>query len=223
MTLEEIIEAIGVKPYHRESNGALFHGDCLEVMRGIPDGAVDLVVTDPPYGISEKWVGGFSANHGWGRSHVEKTTRNAWDSAPPSVACFSEIGRVSRMQVVWGGNYFPLPPSRCWLVWNKPERGFTLAEAELAWTNADSLVRVYDGPRHEANRVHPTQKPLDLMKWCLAQSWAAASDIILDPFAGSGTTLVAAKQLGRRYIGIDIEDKYCAIAVDRLRQEELFG
>ncbi|NIP97629.1 MAG: site-specific DNA-methyltransferase [Akkermansiaceae bacterium] len=124
--------------------------------------------------------------------------------------------------IVWGGNYFELAPSRCWLVWNKPERGFTLAEAELAWTNADSVVRVFDGNRHDTTTDHPTEKPLRLFKWCASLPWSRSATTILDPFCGSGTTLRAAKDLGRKAIGIEIEERYCEIAAKRCRQEVLF-
>jgi DNA modification methylase len=107
-------------------------------------------------------------------------------------------------------------------VWNKPERGFSLAEAELAWTTADNVVRVFDYKRHENGRLHPTQKPLALFRWCLTLPWAKGAITILDPFAGSGTTLRAAKDLGRRAIGIEIEEKYCEIAANRLQQGVLF-
>lgn len=126
--------------------------------------------------------------------------------------------------IIWGGNYFDLPPSRCWLVWNKPERNFTLAEAELAWTNIDAVVRVFDAPRSDVGREHPTQKPLALMRWCIAK--LPRAETILDPFMGSGTTGVAAVNLGRRFVGIEREPKYFDIACRRIeqayRQPDLF-
>jgi DNA modification methylase len=104
-------------------------------------------------------------------------------------------------------------------VWNKPERGFSLAEAELAWTSRDNVVRVFDGNRSDPGREHPTQKPIKLMTWCLSFFPDAAS--VLDPFMGSGTTLRAAKDLGRKAIGIEVEERYCEIAARRMRQEVL--
>ncbi len=193
-------------------------GDCLDIMKGIPDGVIDAVITDPPYGIGAVWVGG--SGHGWGKADKAKLIRNEWDFASPDQKYFNEIFRISKNQVIWGGNYFDLPKSRGWFVWNKPERNFTLAEAELCWTNRDTVIRVYDCNRSDANRRHPTQKPIKLMRWCLDKF--SDCRLILDPFAGSGTTLVAAKQLGRKYIGIEISPEYCKTAEDRLRQEELF-
>jgi site-specific DNA-methyltransferase (adenine-specific) len=180
---------------------------------------VDLVLTDPPYGIQDKWVGGFSDKHGWGKALQENTLRKQWDGKPPSIELISKIISMAKTSIIWGGNYFALPLTRCWLIWNKPERGFSLAEAELAWTNADNVVRVCDANRSDTGREHPTQKPLYLMKWCLELSWAKQAKTILDPFMGSGTTIQAAKELNRYSIGIEIEEKYCEIAAKRCMQE----
>lgn len=207
-----------LKPYYETENGKLYHGACEDVLTEIED-KVDLCLTDPPYGIGSKWVGGFGKNHGWSKSHIEKETRNEWDAKPPSKECFDIIMAMSEKQIIWGGNYFDLPPSRCWLVWNKPERNFTLAEAELAWTNADNVVRVYDRRRHENNRVHPTQKPVELFIWCLGLSWSKAAQIICDPFAGSGTTGIACERLNRKYILIEKELEYVEIAAQRISRE----
>jgi len=219
MNLDEIIDSIDQRPFYRCEDGALYCSPCEDILPQLPEGCVDLCLTDPPYGIGEKWVGGFSEKHGWGKSLPEQSIRNGWDSKPPSKEIFGLIRSRSDLQIIWGGNYFELPPSRCWLIWNKPERGFTLAEAELAWTNADNVARVCDLPRHESNRRHPTQKPLALMEWCLSLSWASGSDLILDPFLGSGTTAVACKRLGRKFIGIEISEEYCQIAKDRIQAE----
>jgi len=124
--------------------------------------------------------------------------------------------------IVWGGNYFELPPARCFLVWNKPERSFTLAEAEYAWTNIDNVARVCDYRRSDPDRTHPTQKPLGLMRWCLSQNWSKDCQSILDPFAGCGTTGLAAKLEGRRAVLIEANEGYCEAAANRLRQGVLF-
>lgn len=207
-----------MKPYYQDAQVTLYHGDCREVLPTLPP--VDLVLTDPPYGIASVWKGG--KGHGWGRARAQQPERNAWDESPPSDELLSEIIAKGKQNIVWGGNHYRLPPSRGWLVWNKPERNFTLSEAELAWTNLDSVVRVFDWRRSDPCRIHPTQKPLELMKWCLSQ----ASDVrtVLDPFCGSGTTLRATKDMGYQAIGIEIEERYCEIAAKRCAQEVLdFG
>lgn len=188
----------------------LICGDCREILPTL--GKVDAVVTDPPYGIARTWKGG--KGHGWGKAREEGDLRNEWDAAAPSKDTISTILSCSREQIIWGGNYFDLPESRCWYIWNKPERGFSLAEAEMAWTNRDSVVRVFDAPRSDVGREHPTQKPLELMKWCIEKTKGL---LILDPFMGSGTTGVAAVKLGRKFIGIEIEERYFDIAVRRIQ------
>ena len=195
-------------------NATLYLGDCLEILPTLEK--VDAVITDPPYGIARIWSKG-SERHGWTKANAEAIIRNEWDDKPLDAAAIDALLVAGDQHIIWGGNYFPLPQSRCWLVWNKPERGFSLAEAELAWTSFDAVVRVFDGNRSEPDRVHPTQKPVALMRWCVAKT----TGDVLDPFMGSGTTLVAAKNLGRKAIGIEIEERYCEIAVKRLAQEVL--
>lgn len=193
-------------------DATLYLGDCREVLPTL--GRVDAVVTDPPYGIAATWKGGFSQKHGWGKASTEAKLRNVWDAEAPSEDTLAQILACSDQQIIWGGNYFALPPSRCWFVWNKPERGFTLAEAELAWTNRDNVVRVFDAPRSEPDRKHPTQKPVALMAWCVEKT----SGLVLDPFMGSGTTGVAALNMGRKFIGVERDPAYFAIACKRIEE-----
>lgn len=192
----------------------MYHGDCREVLPEL--GVFDLLLTDPPYGIADVWKGGFNSNHGWGKAKGEADLRNEWDGQPPDADLFRLILAHSRHAVIWGGNHFELPVSRGWYVWNKPERNFTLAEAELAWTNRDTVIRVYDANRSDPGRLHPTQKPLTLMRWCIEKFPDAVA--VLDPFMGSGTTLRAAADAGKQAVGIEIEERYCEIAVQRLAQ-----
>lgn len=197
----------------------LFNADMRDVLPTL--GKVDACVTDPPYGIAATWKGG--SGHGWGKAQGESSLRNEWDAAAPSKDVLDLLIASAAETVLCGGNYFDLPPSRGWLVWNKPERGFTLAEAELAWTNRDTVIRVFDGNRSDPGREHPTQKPLSLMMWCVERLKAKT---ILDPFMGSGTTGVAAVKLGRRFIGVEIEPRYFDIACRRIeeasKQADLF-
>ena len=204
------------KPYYERDGITIFHGDCREILPQLEP--VDLVLTDPPYGIAKIWVRG-SGKHGWAKANAEAALRNQWDKEPPSADLIDAVVAKGTHAVVWGGNYFALPLSRGWLVWNKPERNFSLGEAELAWTTRDNVIRVRDDVRSEPTREHPTQKPLALMRWCVDLFPDAVT--ILDPFMGSGTTLRAAKDLGRKAIGIEIEERYCEIAAKRLSQEVL--
>ena len=194
----------------------LVQGDCRDVLPTL--GKVDAVVTDPPYGIAKVWQGGLG--HGWGKAREQSELRNEWDEAIPSADTMALILAAAPEIIIWGGNYFNLPPSRCWLVWNKPERGFSLAEAELAWTNRDNVVRVCDAPRSESDREHPTQKPVKVMRFSIDK---VKGQTILDPFMGSGTTGVAAVQMGRDFIGVEREERYFDIACRRIEQAQRQG
>ena len=189
-------------------DATLYRGDCLEILPTL--GKVDCVVTDPPYGIADKWKGG--SGHGWGKAQAEGVLRNEWDARPLDHRAIDILLAAADQHIIWGGNYFDLPPSRCWFIWNKPERGFSLAEAEMAWTNRDNVVRVFDCPRSEPDRTHPTQKPVALMRWCIEKT----TGTVCDPFMGSGTTGVACAKLGRKFIGIEMEPKYFDIACKRI-------
>jgi site-specific DNA-methyltransferase (adenine-specific) len=195
----------------------LYLGDCLEYMKSMPDKSVDAVITDPPYGIADVWKGGSSC--GWSVARLATAKRNEWDSKPDA-AVFENILRVGNKSIIWGGNYFDLPISRGWLIWVKPERGFSLSEAELAWTTMQMPMRVWEHRRSDPDRIHPTQKPTGLMRWCI-QNWTNPTDTIFDPFMGSGTTGVAAIQLGRNFIGCEIDPTYYAIAEKRIKEATL--
>ena len=202
----------------RIGRALLIQADCRDILPLLPK--VDSVVTDPPYGIAKVWQGGFSGKHGWGKAGEQSELRNEWDETVPSRETMALILAAAPEVIIWGGNYFDLPPSRCWLVWNKPERGFSLAEAELAWTNRDNVVRVCDAPRSESDREHPTQKPVKVMRFSIDK---VKGQTILDPFMGSGTTGVAAVQMGRKFIGIEREPKYFDIACKRIEDAQRQG
>lgn len=209
-----------MKPYYEQDGITLYHGDCREILPTFPDKSFDLVLTDPPYGIGMDGQRRSTGVHCGRKGYVYM----GWDRERPAGEIFMQMYRVSEEQIIWGGNYFVehLPASSGWMVWDKGQR-IKQSDGELAFAFFDRALRI-----KTMNRVallndgaqHPTQKPVDLMKWCLDSAPAAAS--ILDPFCGSGTTLVAAKQLGRKAVGIEIEEKYCEITVKRLAQMEMF-
>jgi len=170
---------------------------------------VDLVLTDPPYGL------GISSNPV--RQLHEKQD---WDSAPVDAELLSVCMDAGREQIVWGGNYFGLPAHQCFLVWNKHQpQDFSLAMCEQAWTSLKMPAKLFSRSVRYL-KEHPTEKPIELMRWCI-EMCSGEPSTILDPFMGSGTTLRAAKDLGRKAIGIEIEEKYCEIAAKRLAQEVL--
>lgn len=188
----------------------IIQGDCLEVMRGFDDKQFDLVLTDPPYGI------GIAAN-----PFRQKFEKENWDDFVPSKEYFDEIFRVSKQQVIWGGNYFGLPASQGFLVWDKKQpEDFSSSMCEMAWMSRQSPAKLYKEWVVSIKKFHPTTKPLELMRWCI--SLFPEAETILDPFAGSGTTVVAAKELGKTATGIEISPKYCEVARNRLSQQQLF-
>jgi DNA modification methylase len=183
----------------------------------IVEGAkIDVVITDPPYGIAGVWKGG--SGKGWSKADSQKEKRNQWDNIPSETA-MKTILQLRDNQIIWGGNYFNLPVSRGWLVWVKPERNFTLSEAELAWTSISMPMRVFECRRSDPDRTHPTQKPLALMRWCV-EKFSAPGDTVCDPYMGSGTTGVACAQLNRNFIGIEIDPEYYASSQKRIAQAE---
>ena len=199
-------------------------GDCLELMRDIPDKSIDLCLTDPPYGIKrDKGFGGFG---GFGKPIARRQYNDCWDNKRPDKIYFDEILRISKNVLIFGGNYFAdiLPQGKHWIVWDKLNTMPTFSDCELIWTNIkrNSVKKItyqYNGLLgKEKERYHPTQKPLKLIEE-LIKKYTKENDLILDPFLGSGTTAVAAKNLGRRLIGIEISEKYCEVARRRLGQE----
>ena len=186
----------------------IIHADCMDVLKTFSDNQFDLLITDPPYGLNLAKRGSIG-----GRANA--FTPMDWDITIPSRKCFDEMRRVTKNQIVWGGNYFTdhLPSSRCWLVWHKkydlPRNSF--ADCELAWTSFDRNAYVYNcrwsgfvKDSREKRVAHPMQKALEVMKWCVRE-FSREGDTILDPFAGSFTTAVAARQLNRRFVCIERE------------------
>ena len=201
-----------MKPYYEHAGITIYHGDCRDGLSMLSH--VGLVLTDPPYGLADRWIGGT-----WGAAKMYDDARR-WDRDLPTDAVVSLVSLAPKV-IVWGGNLYPLPPSRSWLAWEKPNKLQTMADFELAWTNLDRPSKLLkEGRNADGKRQHPTQKPVTLMRWCFA--YAGEAELTVDPFMGSGTTLVAAKDLGRRAIGIEIDERYCEIAAKRLSQEVLF-
>ena len=196
----------------------LWLGDCAEVIEHLHNALSSpvAVLTDPPYGIGDRMNGGT-----WGAASKYADFRR-WDVAP-SRALLHGLDR-SGPAIIWGGNYFDLPASRCWLAWDKLNAVPTMADLELAWTNLDRPAKRMRLPVGKHEWGHPTEKPLALMEWCLG--FLPSDRIVFDPFLGSGTTLVACANLGRHGIGIEIDPKYFDIACRRVeaayRQPRLF-
>jgi DNA modification methylase len=223
-------------PYYEADGILIYHGDCAEIAPTL--GRFDLLCTDPPYGIGEaRNVDAGRKKKGFGgkRSAAPRNYgASDWDDAPPGHEVLQAMREAAEWQCLFGGNYFALPPSSCWLVWDKENGANSFADAELAWTNYKCAVRL---KRYRWNgyirgalsgkaaieaepRYHPTQKPLAVMSWAISLCPDKPTSV-LDPFMGSGTTLRACKDLGIRAVSIEREEKYCEIAARRLRQQTL--
>ena len=206
-------------------NATLYHGDCREVLPVLPH--VDLILTDPPYGIGEA----AGKNKSRGKMAVARDYGNDdWDNEPPPDWLIGLIRDKAKWQVLFGGNYYTLPPATCWLVWDKENGDSDFADCELAWTNLPKAVRrlrwrwagmLQQDMANKEEREHPTQKPVPVMRWALLQ----AKDVltVCDPFMGSGTTGVACAMEGRAFTGIERERKYFDIACERISRAQAQG
>ena len=219
-----------MKPYYEHAGITIYHGDCREVLSTLQ--IFDLLLTDPPYGIgaSRAKAFGWGANRGTcGLGGYNPGRRDygdsAWDDNPAEQSTIDLCRSKASLQIIWGGNYFTLPPTKGVLVWDKLRGNTDFADGEMAWTNLELALRIFryrwNGYLVDQNsrdvREHPTQKPLALMKWCL--TFTPEARTVLDPFVGSGTTLEACKTLGIPAVGIEIEERYCEITAKRLSQE----
>lgn len=211
---------MSVRKEQLAENVILYCGDCREVLPTI--GLVDACVTDPPYGINEDG-GRFRGRKG---QNIRVLPKGGWDQATPDAETFALILSCSKQQIIWGGNYFAdkLPPSKGWLYWQKLMGG-DFSDGELAWTSRDRAVREFTRCPKGQGAEHPTQKPVELMSWCL--NFLPEARTILDPFLGSGSTGIAAVRVGLAFIGIERHEPYFDIAcrriADELRRPRLFA
>jgi site-specific DNA-methyltransferase (adenine-specific) len=213
--------------------------DCLDGMRQMPDKSIDLVVTDPPYGIGEaagknKKRGGVAFKKIGGKNNYVGSRDYGnleWDDKPPTAEYFAEIMRISKNQIIFGGNFFDLPPSPCWIVWDKDNGDNDFSDCELAWTTFKTAVRKFtwrwngllqEDMAHKEIRCHPTQKPVPLFEWIIGK-YAKEGDTICDPFFGSGSCLVACVRMGHQFIGFEKEQSYYNAASIRIKKAQEQG
>jgi len=194
-----------------------FHNqDCMEGLRAMADKSVDLAIVDPPYGINRGEEYGNVGNH-W-----KQYTKKDWDKSRPTLEYFTELFRVSKNQIIWGGNYFTefLPPSMGWIFGDKGQR-ISMSDGELAFSSFERALRVYELNRchisTKGGSIHPTQKPEELYRWLL-QNYAKPGQLILDTHVGSASSLIACEELGFDYIGYELDPEYYAAATKRLMQ-----
>lgn len=199
--------------YYRTNLGVLYCGDCLEILPLIPDNSVDLVLTDPPYGINaDKMQMGKGTKHKWDKKYK-------WDNKIPKQEIFEWI-KLCKNYLVWGGNYFIkyFEPTDNWEVWDKKNDGRSFSEAEMALRKSEGKIRFIRLHSNQGEKFHPTQKPIELFKQCLIK-YSNQGSLIVDPFLGSGTTGIVCELSNRRWIGIEISEKYCEIAKKRISEE----
>jgi site-specific DNA-methyltransferase (adenine-specific) len=213
-----------IRPYYQHAGITIYHGDCREILPTLP--IADLLLTDPPYGIQmSKGFGGSDGFDGFGPPIARRHYPDIWDKDRPDAQLLELTLARCDKAIIWGGNFFAdlLPRSTHWISWDKLNTMPSFGDCELAWTNikrksVKKFVVQWNGLiGKEAFRDHPTQKPLELMRLSILHAGEVES--VLDPFLGSGTSLLAAKELGLNAVGIEIEEKYCEIAAKRLSQE----
>ena len=188
----------------------------------------ELLLTDPPYGIDygNQLIKGDEFNkktnkHGW-----RNFGNPEWDKSKPESGVLQYLCQITENQIIWGGNYFTddLPPTMGWLIWDKGQRGFSLADGEMAWTSFNNALRIKEYARALANREeknHPTQKPIEIINWCFEYADRHSKPkikLVLDCYLGSGSTMVASHQLNRKCYGMELDPKYCQVIVDRMRK-----
>lgn len=210
-----------MEPYFSDDAVTLYLGDCRKVLPSIDPATVALLLADPPYGMNHEPTRRSNGSKRWG---AERVTGDAEPFDPAHLLGFRRL-------VLFGANWYAnrLPPSGGWLVWDKTpkgaKQGFTASHAELAWTNCCASVRKFSlqwggEARNGEAHLHPTQKPVALMRWILHE-FTAPGDLVLDPYMGSGPVAQACQDEGRRYIGIEQEERHCETAVQRLHSPVL--
>ena len=195
--------------------------DCMDLLKRTPDKYFELSIVDPPYGIGANKE---KEHNGWKSYGVKE-----WDNKIPNKDYFAELFRVSRNQIVWGGNYMTefLPPKMCWLMWDKGQRDFSLADGELAWTSFDKALRIFNMPRASAmkdakdngGKIHATQKPVKLYEWIL-MNYAKEGDKILDTHRGSASLDIACHNLGFDLVTCELDKDYFNDGNKRLKQHQ---
>lgn len=196
------------------SGSAVFNMDCIEFMKNVPDKFFHLAIVDPPYGIG---AGSVNFQSGTRKRPSKFHKQNDWDTSIPAPEYWEQLFRVSKNQIVWGGNYMTefLPPSRCWIFWDKGTGDNSYADGELAWTSFDKVVKKFSKfwsggnakEKFDIDRIHPTQKPIQLYEWIIKE-FMSEGNLILDTHLGSGGSRIAAHKAGKIFVGTEIDKDY---------------
>lgn len=208
---------------------ALLRDDCMQWLTEYPDNHFDLAIVDPPYGINASSMNMGDGYYGKGRKDRlnqgagKLKTRNLqimksdWDERPPRQDYFDELRRISRNQIIWGGNYFPLPPTRGIVCWDKMQPWPNFSAWEMAWTSFDSPAKLFQFNNAISGKTHPTQKPIKLYEWLL-RNYAKEGDTILDTHLGSGSSVIACYNMGHHLTGFEIDQDYFTAMKRRIEQ-----
>ena len=188
--------------------------DCMEGMKQIPDKYFDLAIVDPPYGL-ERYKKNDGGNSKRIRSFGDKDKN--WNNEKPSDKYFEELFRISKSQIIWGANNFTLPTSEYFIIWDKQQMMPSFARCEMAWTNCKVPAKIYAKRSQDKNRIHPTQKPVDLYHWLL-NNYAKEGDKILDTHVGSASSLIACHDLKFEYLGFELDEDYYNTATERVKK-----
>lgn len=218
-----------LKEFHSENGRIhLFNMDCMDYMAKFPDNYFDLAIVDPPYGINAPIMSPTPTQrnrlqrlNGGGVKLKGRILNNSainWDSEIPSDLYFSELRRVSKNQIIWGGNYFDLPPTRCVVAWDKCQPWENFSQFELAWTSFDKPAPLFKFDNRTGGKIHPTQKPIELYEWVLNR-FADVGDKILDTHLGSASSAIAAHRMGFEFFGTELDSDYFNASVARFERE----
>jgi site-specific DNA-methyltransferase (adenine-specific) len=202
----------------------VFNQDCMEVMKRYPDKYFDLAVVDPPYGINFGVFNRTNKDSNGNRYKADKYKNSDWDTGIPTEDYFIELKRVSKNQIIWGGNYFPLPPTQCFIFWYKQNPVKNFSDGELAWTSFKRPALCFDfryygglsGNTKAEAKVHPTQKPIELYEWVYG-NFSKQGDKILDTHLGSGSSRIAADRAGLEFVGCELDKDYFEAAEQRFK------
>jgi len=195
----------------------LIHGDSLQALKGYGDNHFDVAIVDPPYGLGKRTTDG-GTKRNTQTKFMKDIRRTNWDDNTPSKEYFTELKRVSKNQIVWGGNYFELHSYRTFVVWDKMTYVPTMSQVEIAVTSFDSPARLVKINSNQSNRIHPTQKPVALYKWLL-ENYTKEGDLILDTHLGSGSIAIACHYMNRNLIGYEIDKEYYDAACKRFKEQ----
>jgi len=223
----------------------LYNMDCMEGMAHFPDKYFDLAIVDPPYGINatnmqmgsapnrkeggypavsttQKLKGRLNAGSGKLKNRLLNKSSFSWDNEIPPAEYFNELFRISKNQIIWGGNYFPLPPTRCIVCWDKMQPWENFSQWEMAWTSFDKPAAIYrlsnTGGRNDEQKIHPTQKPKKLYSWLLSK-FAEPGMKLIDTHTGSASSIIAFEEFGLDYVAFEINESYIVAAENRIKQE----